>query len=39
MLVQSDPVAAERLLKEAEGDVQARWSTYKNMAATKEQNS
>jgi len=39
MLVQSDPVAAERLLKEAEGDVQNRWAIYKNLAATKEQNS
>jgi len=38
MLVQSNPAAAELLLKEAEGDVQTRWSIYKNMAAAKEQN-
>jgi pyruvate-ferredoxin/flavodoxin oxidoreductase len=38
MLVQSDPVAAERLLKEAEADVQKRWAIYKSMAAAKEQN-
>ncbi len=38
MLVQSNPEAAARLLEEAQEDVKKRWATYKDMAATKEQN-
>jgi pyruvate-ferredoxin/flavodoxin oxidoreductase len=33
MLRQSDPAAAERLLEAAQGDVNARWQTYTQLAA------
>jgi hypothetical protein len=33
MLAYSDPVAAKRLLAEAQADVLARWRTYEQRAA------
>ena len=33
MLQQSNPEAAERLLKLAKGDVAERWKTYQRLAA------